>query len=260
VIAIIALLASLLLTVIIKAKGRALEKYCMNNNRQLCVAWQMYAQENKHLVNNFGRIEMQSEYRTRSFNNWVNGVMDWTTGEQNTNPAYLYNGLLNQYAAAAKIYKCPADNYLSGLQHQMGWTSRARSFSMNGFLGRFVKNGVDLTAKGRNPFSPDQQQFLSLSDIPDPTGIYIFQEEQADSLNDAYFWMDNAGWVDIPGSYHNGGSDFSYADGHCAVHVWRSSKTKLAVNYQADRRWHPTDPEGLEDLKWLRFHASVDAR
>lgn len=260
VVAIIALLASLLLVAVVKAKGRAQVTYCLNNNRQLCAAWHMYAQENKRLVNNFGRIEMEFEYQQHTFNNWVNGIMDWTTDEQNTNPAYLYNGLLNQYAAAAKIYKCPADNYLSGIQRQAGWSARTRSFSMNGFLGRFVKNGIDLTSRGRNPFRPGQQQFLSLSDITDTVGIYVFQEEQADGINDAYFWMDDVGWVDIPGSYHNGGGAFSYADGHCAVHIWRSSKTKIAVNYQGDRHWHPTDPEGLEDLKWLKAHASVAAQ
>lgn len=260
VIGIIALLAGLLLGTIVKAKGRAQQTSCMNNNRQLYLAWNMYAQENRRLVNNFGRIEMQAEYQQRRFNNWVNGMMDWTTDEQNTNPAYLYSGLLNQYAAAAKIYRCPADNFLSALQRTLGWSGRTRSYSMNGFLGPFIRNGVDLAARGTNPFSPELRQFLSLSAIPDPSSIYIFQEEQADSVNDAYFWMDNAGWADIPGAYHGSGSDFSYADGHCGIHRWLSPLTRIRVVYQAERRWHPTDPAGLEDLKWLKSHASVLAQ
>jgi prepilin-type processing-associated H-X9-DG protein len=220
----------------------------------------MYAQENRRLVNNFGKDEMRREYRQGDFNNWVNGVMDWTRGEQNTNPVYIYDGLLAHYAPSARIYKCPADNYLSGLQRKAGFRERTRSFSMNMFMGPFVLNGVDMTANGRNPFRAGQKQFLSLTDIPNPSGIYVFQEEQADSLNDAYFWMDNAGWLDIPGCYHAGGSDFSFADGHCAIHKWESSQTKIAVNYTTERHWHPVDPAGLEDVAWLRAHASVDAQ
>lgn len=260
VISIIGILAALLLVSILAAKAKAQRTYCMNNNRQLCLAWQMYAQENKRLVNNLGKDEMRLEYQQGTFKNWVNGVMDWTTSEQNTNPAYILNGLLSPYAPSSRIFKCPADNYLSSLQRRRGFRERTRSFSMNMFMGTFLRRGVDLTANGMNPMRHDQRQFLTLADIPDPSGMYVFLEEQADSLNDAYFWMDNSGWLDIPGSYHSGGCDFSYADGHCSVHTWRSSKTKIPVDYTAERHWHPVDPEGLEDVAWLRLHASVDVQ
>lgn len=258
VIGIIAILAALLLGGITGAKIRAQRTYCMNNNRQLGVAWQMYAQENKRLVNNSGKDEMRLEYRDGTFKNWVNGIMDWTRSEQNTNLGLIQSGLLSSYAPAAKIFKCPADNYLSGLQRSAGFRERMRSYSMNGFMGPFLIHGEEVTANGINPFRRDQRQFRALTDIPDPAGIYVFQEEQADSLNDGYFWMDNSGWVDTPGTYHRGADDFAYADGHCAIRLWRSSKVRVAVNYTADRHWHPVDPEGLEDLAWLKAHSSVD--
>jgi hypothetical protein len=131
---------------------------------------------------------------------------------------------------------------------------------MNSFLGPFLREGTYLTSKGRNPFVAGYRQFLKLSDIPQPAKIFVFLEEQADSIGDAYFWRDKDGWSDIPGSYHDGASHFSYADAHCEVHAWRSEQTKLPVVYKTEQHWHPTDALGLEDLRWLVERTSVPAQ
>jgi prepilin-type processing-associated H-X9-DG protein len=142
------------------------------------------------------------------------------------------------------------------MQRRGGWTRRVRSFSMNEFLGTFIENGRDKTANGRNPFNPDYQQFLKLSDIQNPAQTYVMMEEHADSLGDAYFWINNEGWMDIPGSYHGGSGDLSYVDGHCALHRWRPP-TRMPVLYHNERNWHPTDPQAVMDMRWLLEHASV---
>ena len=102
------------------------------------------------------------------------------------------------------------------------------------------------------------KQYLRLSDILSPAETYVMMEEQADSLGDGYFWINNEGWADIPGAYHGGSGDLSYADGHCALHRWKGP-TVLPVVYQPERNWHPTAPEAVEDLHWLLEHASVPA-
>ena len=261
--AIITVFAGLAVLVVLgvrRGKARALTEQCLNNNRQLCAAWLMYAQEHTRLVNNFDKNEMWLEYSQQRFANWVNGMMDWSLNEQNTNTAHIINSPLYHYAGSARFYRCPADKYLSPKQHQAGWTSRARSFSMNGFLGSFVERGQDKTADGHNPFDPDYRQFLKLSDIAAPADTYVFIEEQADSIGDGYFWINDQGWADIPGAYHGGSGNLSYADGHSALQGWRSRKAEVPVTYQAGKNWHPTDPEGQEDLNWLKRHASVPVR
>ncbi len=50
VIAIIAILAAMLLPALNQAKRRAQGAQCMNNNRQLMVAWIMYADDNQDVV------------------------------------------------------------------------------------------------------------------------------------------------------------------------------------------------------------------
>ena len=50
VIAIIAILAAMLLPSLAKAKERAHGISCMNNNRQLMLAWRMYVEENRDVL------------------------------------------------------------------------------------------------------------------------------------------------------------------------------------------------------------------
>ena len=123
VIAIIAILAGMLLPALAKAKAKAQATMCMNNTRQLMMAWHLYSWDNDdRLVNNFGVAETQTEITAKTFQNWVNNVMDWTANQMNTNTLYLKNGILGQYSGGVVgIYKCPADHYLSKPQRAAGW-------------------------------------------------------------------------------------------------------------------------------------------
>src|SRR5437764_13914197 len=53
VIAIIAILAALLLPALSRAKLKATGAYCLNNQKQLALAWLMYGSDNRELLMNF---------------------------------------------------------------------------------------------------------------------------------------------------------------------------------------------------------------
>src|SRR5277367_6615250 len=94
VIAIIAILAGLLLPALARAKQKAHAVACMNNNKQLALAWYMYAGDNSD------QLAINSD-QSQSFMNtpsWVTGFMDWTTAAVNTNELYLTQ---SQYAVLA---------------------------------------------------------------------------------------------------------------------------------------------------------------
>src|SRR5204863_8708319 len=83
-----------------------------------------------------------------------------------------------------QIYKCPADEYLSGPQRAAGWTGRTRSLSMNAFVG----DAGELIKDGINTLSPDYRQFMKTTDCVAPSQIFVTLEEHPERINDAFFW------------------------------------------------------------------------
>jgi prepilin-type processing-associated H-X9-DG protein len=56
----------------------------------------------------------------------------------------------------------------------------------------------------------------------------VLVDEDVHNLNDAAFafGMEHPQWIDAPGTYHNGGCGFAFADGHSETHRWQSPTPK----------------------------------
>lgn len=236
VIAIIAILAGMLLPALAKAKTKAQGIMCMNNTKQLMLAWMLYANDHEdRVVSNFGVTETGGENGANGpFGTWVANVMSWGIEPSNTNVAHITAALLGPYMAKnVQAYKCPADKFLSSAQRARGWTARSRSLSMNAFIGPFNRNKNDTWAKGINTHYTEYRQFLKQGDFRNPAMIYVVLDEHPDSINDGYYLTDPSPtastWGDVPASYHNGAAGFSFADGHSEIKKWAYNSTKLAV-------------------------------
>ena len=85
VIAIIAILAALLLPALARAKSKAQAITCMNNNKQLGLAWMMYAGDNNDTL----AINSDKSADWNGAHSWVSGGLTWDTARDNTNTLRL---------------------------------------------------------------------------------------------------------------------------------------------------------------------------
>ncbi len=237
VIAIIAILAAMLLPALSRARRKAEGISCMSNNKQLALAWIMYADDNNDkLAPNSGTTAVNDPA-------WVKGILDWTISQQNTNTLYLTKedlSLLAPYSAKQfKIYHCPGDRYVSGAQRAYGYSGRVRSVSMNAALGEGVRPPDAIFQPWSNDIMVKKQSGLT---TPGASSTWLFVDEHPDSINDAAFFINPysigsaAQWIDIPGSMHGGACGFSYADGHAEIKKWKNANSIYPVTYTKQNR------------------------
>jgi prepilin-type N-terminal cleavage/methylation domain-containing protein/prepilin-type processing-associated H-X9-DG protein len=240
VIAIIAVLAALLLPALSRSRMRAEAIECGNNIRQLSVAFFLYADDyDSYLVNNYGKPQTIATRDT-----WANNVEDWGNSDDNTNITYVTDTLFSPYDnRSAGIFKCPSDRAMAANG------PRIRSMSMNGMVGN-PGNLVDY-------FNPLYVQFFKLGDISQPANIFVFLDEHCDTINDGFFInrLEVYQWGNLPASYHNGGVNMSYADGHVETHRWVVADTLRPAEPGGVGGVIPATP--TTDFDWLKQRTSV---
>jgi prepilin-type N-terminal cleavage/methylation domain-containing protein/prepilin-type processing-associated H-X9-DG protein len=263
VIAIIAILAAMLLPALQAAKQRSFEAGCINNKRQIQIAYIMYVQDNAD------RLPINQVGSTTG--GWVTSYLDWLAGPNspNTNVAYLSAGLLGDYTAKSiGCYLCPADKYLSPAQTASGWTQRIRSVRVNGYLAHEpVETTWDSTGWGAN-----FENNWKMGQMKSPSALWVFIDAHPDTgapgggshPYDGVFSLPPGGvsqsgggnWNDMPASYHNKKScGFSFADGHAEIHKWLSRSTLIPVTYQGNLSGTTVYPNDGQDLLWTFLHA-----
>ncbi len=261
VIAIIAILAAMLLPALNRARQKTQGVYCMNNTKQLILAWNMYTHDNNdNLVPALHGGGARDGTGWNGMMGWVEGWLDWSTRSDNTNINFLVNdrwAKLGKYVINAKIFKCPADNYLAPAQASAGFRERVRSLSGN--IGVGPGNYKD------GPWDPIYQSYSKPNQFiyPGPSQTWVFVDEHPDSINDAGLFNPRAAkWVDVPATYHNGACGFSFVDGHAEIHKWRGSLSTgraRAVLYTDG-----SDMPGLIptvntdiDVNWMTYHGGT---
>lgn len=275
VIAIIAILAAMLLPALARAKIQAQETSCMNNLKQTDLAWLLY---NSDFSGNF----VCNEEGGGNPPAWVFGGEGYAGSSQppgpldsNTNVNYIINpaySLLGPYFKNPQLLHCPADQSCNAA-NRVG-PPRLRSVSMNQAFG--LSTSWTLVNSSGQPQgvwlpAPTFDVYVKESDMahPSPSGLWLFIDENADSINDAAFAFQMpenpvaSEWIDMPSKRHGGDSDgFSFADGHAEMHHWLQPG-KIAPEFDAPEgaAYNAVDKVNLgvpadPDVHWMAWRTS----
>jgi len=280
VIAIIGILAAMLLPALSRAKQKAQGATCLSNGKQMMTAMTLYTSDNNELF-----PPNPDDGNTLPGYNWCGGQAG-IGGPQEFDPDVLKDPtrslLISYLGGNADVFRCPADRREGKYQGTdpafIGQiVAAARTFSMSqavgtidpGFeasefsSGSYVHSGVpNLSVNG--PWLNNQQTHRRNSPwstygrtteirSPSPSMLWVLVDEDARGLNDAAFAfaMDAPEWFDAPGTYHNGGCGFAFADGHSETHRWLNGSPKGVGGTPI------TDPSDQQDWGWMQEHTSA---
>ena len=257
VIAIIAILAALLLPALAKAKTKAQGIMCLNNNKQLMLAWRMYGEE-------------QNDRLVAAMNiSWQPTRTNWFTGSLNYDPSNLSNWDINQDMVKSPlwpycgknsgIFKCPADRATVTVNGQA--LPRVRSNSMSQVFGTGEWLDYNRNASGQSVW----RIYDKLSAIVKPSQTWVLMDEHPDSINDAALAVScteanttSAKIIDFPANYHNGACGIAFSDGHAEIHKWKNSPLKdAAIEYNDYLLLNVSAGASWRDISWLASVTTV---
>lgn len=242
--------------------------------------------------------------------NWISGwesagdpTKDPSGGGDETNTALLVNphyAQMGPYVSNPKSYQCVASKILC---NETGDPPLCRHISMSVWMGSSTpapaaaNGGVNSNQVPIADWDPTQNayvEFQKLSQIHgsfsgtagqgpnggvvfNPSMALVFIEEKDDSIDDGEFLIEyqaaenSSEMANVPASYHSGGAGIvGFADGHSAIHTWRSKTVLGPPFYGGVASWGSTRPDNFKSMSvngdttqtfgldegWLEKHAS----
>jgi len=247
VIAIIAILAALLLPTLAKSKEQAQGVKCLNNLRQLTLAWLMYSGDNRDFLAVNGDENFEPTILNLTANpQWCPGREDQLAECTNL---FIMAGLIYPYAKNPAVYVCPADSTDVLNNFVQTHVPKTRSVSMNGWISPAPPSVQDLGS------SVGCVIYHKAGDLNNPgaSKIWLLMDENPWSINDAFMVCNpqDTTWVDHPASYHNHANGISFCDGHAEIHKWMDP---AVYNYSLADAAGGQDPAPVipSDLHWLQ--------
>ena len=226
VIAIIAILAAMLLPALSRAKCHAQKINCVNNHKQLQIAWMMYPNDfGDQVVNNYspansscGNESWVSAGSQLGLGAWTgNARLDPTNYAITHGPLFVYNG-------NAHIYHCPADR--TTVYPSTG-NLRSRSISMSTGFGYWDKS---MEALPPSSLIPTVRKYTTIK-LPGPSLASVFVDEAGNSCDNNVIGIHQANastypaggaytYWNLPTSRHCGSGVIGFADGHAEARKW----------------------------------------
>lgn len=231
VIAIIAILAGMLLPALSQAKLKATGANCVNNQKQLVLAYILYAQDHNdvllptHFLRGTEQVDLYAGgyWRGPTPGPDLTANLSREQAMERVQRGFMLSPLW-QYCGAIGSYHCPGDLRTRNLRVGSGWAydSYSKAEGMSG-LG-----WANVTA-----FKRDSQ-------ISRPSDSMVFVEEADPRNYNRGTWvinvLPNPSWVDPFAIFHGNWSTFSFFDGHAEGRKWTEPGVVQAARQSAQGR------------------------
>jgi prepilin-type N-terminal cleavage/methylation domain-containing protein/prepilin-type processing-associated H-X9-DG protein len=272
VIAVIGLLMAILLPALNRTREQGNRVKCLNNLRQLTLAWMMYAQTNNEKLVNGGPIDngLVDDTPPAEFGcdpsithgKAVPPTMDNSGGDYFTfhskeipwigagwetvsfgvySPAdkcqqkcAIQTGALWRYIQNEKSYRCPTGEKNALVTYSI-------VDSMN---GKYMFSGCSTSGM---PSVPQALCMKSTTQIKKPGDRTVFLDEGSITPDSYAVNYDCPSWFDPPMIRHGSGTNIAYADGHAARLMWKAPET-IEFGKNGTFNATPTTCEGKNDL------------
>lgn len=249
VIAIIAILTALILPSLSHVKQRSKAIKCVNNIKQLNIAWLSYA------YNNNGDLVYNTPVPDRDWR-WIKGYMFYgrENWPDNVYRKFLTKNMLSSYVNGEyRIYLCPSD-YTKVLIYgkKQRWV---RSVALNKWMGDAPK------APGTKEdvyFRTHYKIYDNIDNIDSPSNRYTFLNGSRDTLDNGFFENGHTNlfnslkfrWYERPARYHFDSSSVGFSDGHVEKHKWLTEWI-ISSQYDIIQQINGTHSPHNPDIKWL---------
>ncbi len=227
VIAIIAILMAILMPALTRVKEQGKRNACLNNLRQMMLAWNTYADDNDGKIVN-GNTSTGGHNKDGTC--WVYWPGHSATPQEKIDD--VKRGMLYPYCPEIKLYKCP-----TGIRDEV--VTYAIVDAMNGYdaipgaAGQIIKSRLKIRSPG------ERVVFLDEGRLSPASWTVHYDKEM---------------WWDQITARHGDGTNFSFADGRAEYFKWKDPRTLEVANmdyseWQSSGRFgNLANGDGNEDL------------
>ena len=228
VIAIIAILMAILMPALNRVKEQGKRVVCLNNLRQLMLAWSVYADENDDKLVRGDTGEYDSIHADEI--PWV--LKDYRTNDMDKKRNAILDGALFPFCNNIELYKCPT-----------GYPGELRTYSI-----------VDAMNCAALPdCGPGVVMIKKRMKITYPASRIVFIDDGGAGDVHMGSWTnytDQPRWLDPPPVRHGEGTNVSYADGRSEYWKWKDPRTiKWGLKMKVGRKEEEAYQPGNEDIR-----------